>query len=246
MSTDQETLQPVSVLTNLWDILTAPSLALRRVSTVQPRSWWFPALLAYITPLLYVGLTMDLQVAQAEKAVARQLSTMPPEQVETARALMERMTQPSTIFFTHAGSTLVALLLAWAVAMLILYFGISLLGTSVQTNGLWAAVVWTWVPLALRPLVQLVWSLISGHLLLYQGLSYFVASGDMLQDTKNPLFLAAAQIDPFNLWHLVLIYLLLRVVGRLGRGSSLGVTIFYALILGGVHLIPAFTSRLIG
>jgi len=246
MTTNQNQLHPVSPLINLWDIITAPSLALRRVSSIQTRSWWLPALLAFATPVLYVGATLDMQVAQAKKAVAQQLSTMPPDQVETTRSLVERMIQPSAILLTTVGTSLLALLLAWAFAMLILYFGIALLGTPVRANGLWAAVVWTWVPLALRPLVQLAWSLLSGHLLTYQGLAYFVASGDIAQDSKNPLFLAAAQIDPFNLWHLALIYLLLRVVGRLSRLSSVGVTIFYALIMGGIHVIPAFTARMIG
>ena len=246
MGTQPNTPQPVSILINLWDILTSPSQALRRVSTVQTRTWWFPALLALLAPIIHLVATLDLQVAQAKKAIAIQLSAMPPDQVEAARPLMERMAQPTTILLTASVSTVVALALAWTFAMLILYFGIALLGTPVRAQNLWTAVLWTWVPLALRPLVQMAWNLYSGTLIQYPGLSFLVSSGDPLKDAKDPLYLLAAQIDLFNLWHLILIFLLLRVVGRLGRGSSLFITLFYALILGGVHILPALTTRLIG
>lgn len=232
---------------NLRDIIAAPSVALRRVSAVQTRrDWWFPALLALLTSLLHLGLTLDLQIANAREAAAQQLSLMPPEQAEAARAMMDAMLQPKTMFLTSAASLLFALLMAWLFAMLILYFGIALLGQPVKVNALWAAVAWTWIPLALRPLVQLAWTLATGSLLQYQGLSYFVATGDPLADGKNPLVLALAQVDLFNLWHLALIYILLRTVGKRGRGGSLAILAVYILVLGGAHVIPALITRLIG
>ena len=246
MTTLTDSSPPAHILINLRDIIAAPGAALRRVSTLNTRDWWFPALLALIAPLLYLGLTLDLQVANAREAAARQLSLMPPDQAEAARGMMDAMLQPKTMFLTGAASLLFALLMAWLFAMLILYFGIALLGQPVKVNALWAALVWTWIPLALRPLVQLAWTLATGSLIQYQGLSYFAATGDPLADGKNPVVLALAQIDLFNLWHLALIYILLRTVGKRGRGGSLGILTVYALILGGAHVIPALITRLIG
>ncbi len=246
MSVTEATLKPVNFLVNFWDIVTDPVTALARVSFVQPRSWWFPALLSFLTPLLYLALTIDMHVAQARKQMALALSQIPQDQIEAARPMMEKMTQPGVLFGTAAGSLVAGLLIAWGLSMLILYFSIALLGTPVKASGLWAALLWTWIPFALRPLVQLAWSLHSGALITYTGLTYFIASGNPINDQRNPLFVAASQIDLFALWHLILIYILLRVVGKLGRGGAVALTILYALILLGVHVLPVAASRLTG
>ena len=244
MTTTDATPKPVNFLVNFWDIITAPRLALRRVSSVQTRSWWFPVLLSLATPLIYVALTLNLQIAEVKKTAALRLSAMTPEQADAARPMLERMTQPNALLLTTATQVALGLLVAWAIGMLIFYFGIALMGTSVKPQALWAALAWTWTPFALRPLVQLAWSLYSGSLVKYPGLSYFFASGQISEDQRNPLFLATAQMDLFGLWHLALIYLLLRVVGKLGAGGSLFLTLLYAAIQIGYHMIPAALAQL--
>ena len=246
MTPTTDTPKPVNFLINFRDIIAAPGLALRRVSAVQVHSWWFPVLLAILTPILHMALTLDLQVERAKKVAALQLSNLTPEQADAARAAIERMTQPQTLLMTHAVQVVLGLAFAWALAMLILYFSIALIGTPVKVNGLWAAVAWTWIPLALRPLAQLIWNLYSNSLIQYPGLSYFFTSGKIAEDQKNPLFIAATHLDLFSLWHLVLIYILLRVVGKLGVGSSFIVTLLYALIQLGVRVLPTMIPKLMG
>jgi len=246
MTTATVTLKPANFLINLWDILTAPSEAFRRISTVQPKSWWFPALLSLITPILHVYFTMDLQIERMKKVSALQLSNMTPEQADAARPVIERMAQPNAILLSALAQIVLGLLVVWGITMLILYFGIALTGSSPKTSGLWAAIAWSWTPLALRPLWQLVWNLASGTLIKYPGASYWVATGKITEDQRNPLFLTAAQIDLFALWHLLLVYFLIRVVGKLGRGSSLLLTLAYAIIQLGVHLLPLLLTNLSG
>ena len=244
MTTVKSSVQPVNPLVNLWDILTAPGLALERVSTVQTRSWWLPALLALLTPLLHIALSMDLQIERVKQGIAMSLAAMPPDQVEAARPVMERMLQPNALLLSTLTQVALGLVVSWAIAMLILYFGIALMGTPPKTSGLWAAIIWTWIPFAIRPLVQLAWNYFTNTLIQYPGLSYFVATGDIAADQRNPLYVAAAQIDLFALWHLVLIYILLRVVGKLGGGSSFFLTLLYGVILLGVHVLPTLISGL--
>ncbi len=246
MTTSVSTVKPVNFLVNFWDILTAPSLALERVSTVQTRSWWFPALLSVVTPLLHVALTLDLQIARVQKGIALSMSNMTPEQADAARPMLERMLQPNTLLLTTATQVVAGLLVTWAISMLILYLGISLLSSSPRPNGLWTALTWAWTPFALRPLVQLAWNLYSNSLIKYPGLSSFVATGKLADDQRNPVFIATTQMDIFAVWHLILIYLLLRVVGKLGTGSSLLLTVFYAAIQIGVHLLPVLAAKLTG
>ncbi len=246
MTTSVSTAKPVNFLVNFWDILTAPSLALARVSTVQTRSWWFPALLSVVAPLLHVALTMNLQIARVQKGIALRLSNMTPEQADAARPMLERMLQPNALLLTTITQVVFGLLITWAIGMLILYLGISLLSSSPRPGGLWAALTWTWTPFAIRPLVQLAWNLYADSLIKYPGLSSFFATGKIAEDQRNPVFIAATQMDIFAIWHLILIYLLLRVVGRLGNGGSLLLTIVYAAIQIGAHLLPVAITQLAG
>lgn len=238
--------QPASMLVNLRDIIAAPARTLTRVSTVQTRTWWLPALLAALTPILHTALTLDMQTELARKMTQLQLAEIPPEQAEAAQAMMERMTQPAFLLGMGALQSVIGLIFAWILAMILLYFGIALLASPPRVNGLWAAVAWTWIPLALRPLAQLGWELATGQPIIYHGLSYFVATGDMLADAKNPLFALASFLDPFALWHLALIYVLARSVGKLGRGGGLFLTLFYALVQAGVRVLPVLLSAWIG
>lgn len=244
MTTTTITRTPAKFLINFWDILTAPNEAFRRISTVQSRSWWIPALLALLTPILHVYFTMDLQIERMKKVSALQLSNMTPEQANAARPTIERMAQPNTILLSSLAQIALGLLIVWGITMLILYFGIALMGSTPKPNGLWAAIVWSWTPLAIRPLWQLVWNLSRGALIKYPGVSYWVATGKIAEDQRNPLFLAAAQLDLFALWHLILVYFLIRIVGKLGRGSSLLLTLVYAFVQLGIHLLPLLLTTL--
>ncbi len=246
MTNDSSSIKPVNPAANLWDIVTAPSLALERVSTIQTRSWWLPALLALIAPILHIALTLDLQIERIESNIALRLSVMPAEQANAARPMMERMLQPNVLLFSTFTQVAVGLLLSWALAMLILYFGIALLGKPPKSAGLWSAIIWAWIPFAIRPLVQLAWNAYTHSLVYNPGATYFVATGNVVEDQQNPLYVAATQIDMFSVWHIILIYVLLRVVGKLGRGGSLFMTALYMILMLGIHVLPSILTKLAG
>ena len=51
-----------------------------------------------------------------------------------------------------------------------------------------------------------------------------------------------SQIDLFGLWHVILIYVLLRVVAGRGRGSAALLTFLYALIQVGLRVLPTLAG----
>lgn len=232
-------LRPVNTFRLLIDIIAAPSETLRRVSEVQPRSWWLPALLSVVSALAYLGVTLGETAAEAAKQAQLQLGTLTPDQAAAAAPMIERFTSPAFLFGSGAVTILLGLLIAWGLASLLLYFGASLAGEQVKIGKLWPAIVWTWIPFALRGFLQTAWSAVNGSLIHYPGLSYWFATGDTVHDQTQPLFALASQIDLFGLWHVVLIYLLLRVVARLGGGGAIILTLVYAIITLALRLIPA-------
>ncbi|MCO6453202.1 MAG: YIP1 family protein [Caldilineales bacterium] len=238
MSISTSEIKPVSPFINLIDVIASPATALRRISEVNRRSWWLPALLSIVGTILYLWVGRDFIAAEAMKQVQVQLSNMPPDQVEAARPMMERFTQPNFIFATGAATTLIGLALAWAISTLLIYLGAALAGASFKFGGLWPAVIWTWLPLAIRSYVQTLWVVITDSIVLYPGLSRFFATGDTTADQASLLYVAAAQVDLFAVWHLVLIFVLFRAVARLGIASSTILTLLYAVISIGLRLLP--------
>lgn len=232
-------LHPVNTFRLLIDIIAAPSEALRRVSEVQPRSWWLPALLTVLAALAYLTVTLNEAAAEAAKQVQVQMGTLPPEQAAAAAPMIERVASPTFIFGMGAVTIVLGLLFAWGLASLVLYLGASLAGGQVKIGKLWPAIIWTWLPFALRGFLQTAWSAVNGSMVRYPGLSYWFATGDSVKDQTQPLYVLAGQIDLFSLWHLLLIYLLLRVVARLGGGGAIILTLVYAIINLALRLIPA-------
>lgn len=239
MTLRPDELHPVNTFRLLIDIIAAPSETLRRVSEVQSRSWWLPAVLSLASAFAYLGVTLNETAAEAAKQVQMQLGTMPPDQAAAAAPMIERVTSPSFIFGTGAITILLGLLIAWGLASLILYLGASLFGGQIKIGRLWPAIVWTWIPFALRGFLQTGWSAVNGSPIHYPGLSYWLATGDAVKDQTQPLFALASQVDLFGIWHGLLIYLLLRAVARLGSGSALVLTLVYIAINLGLRLVPA-------
>ncbi|RME84702.1 MAG: hypothetical protein D6775_04655 [Caldilineae bacterium] len=241
-TTVEQDIQPANIITNLIDLIAAPKQALQRVGLRNTRSWVFPALLCLLGGFLYLWITLDEQIALATRQAEIRLSTLPPEQVEAARPMLERLTRPGFMLGSGTVSMAVGLVAGWILALGILYFGTAIASGPIKAGSLWSALVWTWTPFALRSFLQAAWAAVNNAMVRYPGLSYFVASGDVAADQRNPLYLAASQVDLFALWHLVLVYLLLRVLGRLGGFGAFILTLLYAGISVGARLLPVLVG----
>lgn len=239
MTTNTAAPERANVLAMLVDIVGAPQRAFRQIK-FYPGSWWLPALLAVLTGFLNLWLSLPFIVPEAKKQLQIQLANqnLTPEQLETARATGERFTEPNMILLQGAVALVIGLLLAWVLGTLIIYLSSSIGGSNIKPIVIWSAIVWSWAPFVIRNLFQSVWVTVTGNYLYIRnpGLAFFVSSGDSLVDRTDPLVVAAAQIDIFSLWHLVLIFILLRAIPRMGTGSSFFVTLLYALINVGVRV----------
>jgi hypothetical protein len=79
--------------------------------------------------------------------------------------------------------------------------------------------------------------LYSGKLIVNPGLSYFVASGDLLADSRNFLWILTGMLDLFFVWHVLLVSALIKAVRP--KGNPLGLTLVYVLLYVLLRLVPA-------
>lgn len=243
---DSATSSP-SGLVLLMGIIDRPRATLAAV-LAQPRwKWLIPLVicLAATTLLLVVSADeLSQQAAQQQTATMLALEDQMQGMTEAQRAQMRQQmatfTSPLVLGLIGFATSAIGLLIGWLLGAGILYFGLAIGGNETSYAPLVAALSWTWLPFALRDLVSAGWTLATGVVRVNPGLSYFVSTGDSVADARNPLWLLAGQIDLFWLWHLVLIYALVKAVRP--RGGALGLTIVYALLYLAVRVGPALLA----
>jgi hypothetical protein len=106
--------------------------------------------------------------------------------------------------------------------------------------------MWTWLPFAVRDLVQAVYVLVNGALPLNKGLSFLVASSDQAQNAGNIAYGFLSQVDPFLAWHLFLVAIGLTVTTRSTTLKTTVGTISYWALTAVVGLAPSLLGMLAG
>jgi hypothetical protein len=214
----------------------------------QPRWKWLLPLaicLAATAFLLLVSAEALSQQASQQQAAAMQaledqMQGMTESQREQMRQQMATFTSPLALGLIGLATSAIGLAIGWLLGAGILYLGLAIGGGEASYASLAAAMSWTWLPFALRDLVSAGWTLATGMVRANPGLSYFVATGDSVADASNPLWLLAGQVDLFWLWHLALVYALVKAARP--RGGALGLTIVYALIYLALRVGPALLA----
>ncbi len=219
----------------------------------RPRSWWLPALLLIVSLAALAWVSAPYQVKLANErlneTLARLNTPLSEEQLALAR---ERgiMTVPRYLL-SAIGLGSVSLALGWLLRAGILHLSALALGYRGPWQKVFAAVVWSAWPFLARNVLQAILILWHRQIVPYEGLSFLVASGDWLADSRNLWYAFLAQVDPFVLWHLVLLAVGLAAATGLTRRKA-GVMalsvwlLFAALKLAPVAISASFTRRLMG
>jgi hypothetical protein len=234
-----------------WSLLVGlidrPVRTFASIAASPRRRWIVPLLLVVAAFLVGLALTGQQQVVAATQQMRMQLAAqadqIPPEQMEQVQAQMAQFTQPAVVLGLAGVTSLLGLLLALLLASAVIYFSALMSGSDVPFATVWAMVPWTWLPFALRDVVRGLYVRITGEMALHPGFSGFVAAADMTANAGNPLYLILAQVDLFALWHLGLVYALLRGGMRLSQGKALALTLVYAAISLAVRALPGLLVR---
>ena len=185
----------------------------------------------------------DIALQQAEA----QLAQMSDEQVEAARATMEFTMSLPFMLATGIGFGLIALVIGVLAQTAYFYFATMLTGGDDTNFGaMFTISAWTRLPLAIGFLVQAAFVWVSQGAIRYPGLAPLVASGNALEDAKNPIIPLLARFDLFWLWHLLLVVLGVAVVARISRSKSLLLTLIYVVLVLGMAVVPSLIARAFG
>lgn len=243
-------LKPESLLSLLLGMVDRPRRSLGQVLAFPRWKWAAPAvltLLALVILLLVSARLLAEQAAQQQalafSEIEGQLGAMTDAQREEMRQQMTMLVSPPAIAGIALATRTVGLFVGWTIGAAILYFGLVVGGLEIGFGAMFAGYSWTTLPFVVRDLADAAFVVLTGSLRINPGLSYFVATGDVLADARNPLWVLTSQIDLFFLWHVVLVYALIRAARQ--RGGAFGLTLVYVLIYLALRVIPPVLAGLL-
>lgn len=221
-----------------------PSRAMEAV-VERPRSWWLAALLIFaslaITTLLTAPMQVELANARTTEAIDRITAEMPESQAEMVRESTKPMTVPRFLL-TGVGLGTVFMILGWLTRAGIIHLSSMAAGGKSVWPATFAVSVWAMLPDVLRHLVQLGCMVVNARCVEFQGLGFLVSSGDWLADSRSVLYVLAESIDPFVIWHLILLTVGIVAATKLSKGKSALMAFLVWAVLTALRLIPVAIS----
>lgn len=232
-----------SSLSLLPGIVDRPNATLAQVVAYPRARWVLPAVVSLAALLLYVAVAAPYLAEQMMQQVQSRMGSLQPGQQEQVQEQISRLTTPGAVTLLTLISGGLSLALAWLIGSLILFFGLLLAGEEIGFSSVVAGFSWTWLPLALRNLVDAGWVFFTQEVIVNPGLSYFVSTGDPVADAQNYLWNLARYMDLFSLWHVLLVFLLARVFNRKSAGL---LTAVYVVISLGLRVVAATALGALG
>ncbi len=227
----------------IWAVLVSmidrPGAAAANIAAYPRWRWLLPVLMITAAVAVSLALTAPLLTVQARQVMAEQIARMPAEQARMIAPQLEQLQTPQVIAGTAVATTLVGLLLGWLIQAVVLYFGVLIAGGELEFKRTLAVMPWLSLPFALEFILQAVFAMTQGHLVINQGLSYLVSVGKPMEDMRSLAYVALGQLTLFRLWHWVLVNALLRNAVKLTGGTATVMTLVYAVLGLGVQLALA-------
>jgi len=232
-----------TVWSNLAGIVDRPAETLGGVYRRPRWAWLGPLLIVFLALAVFAVASTPYTVELAREQVRRSVAGMSEQQAAMVLSSLDRMTAPIMGVTATVGG-LIAVAIGLLVATGVLYFAGLVSGTELNFVPLLSMMAWTWIPFAVRHLVQAGFILVRRGLIVNQGLSWLVSVGDPLKDAGNIVYYLLGFVDVFMLWHLILVWAGTRGAGRLSWGRAFVIAIAYAAVNIGLGWIPVAVSRI--
>lgn len=225
----------------LGPLIDRPGVAFERIRK-RPHSWWFPALLLLLTMMVLVWHVVPFEALRQQEQMESILDRLPEAQREVIEQQGRPVVTTRRLLISGVLGGAVVTVGGWLMRAGVLHLSAVALGGESQWGSTFATVVWSMFPMAIRNILQVVFIWVNGRAIVHQGLSFLVASGDPLMDAANPAYHILAAIDPFVIWHLVLLAIGTSVALRISKTRAAIFTVILWLVLTAFPVMLALLS----
>ena len=230
----------------LWGIIGRPARTLARLRDHPENMWLTPVILAMLLLIARALVTVPIADYAADQALEQQLSQMTPEGRAQIGDRISRSSSLNLRAATGIVSGLIGLWVRWLFRAGVIH-AVSLgLGGRNRFTQVFTMVLWTWMPLLARTLLQTLSIAFNGTLPAHQGLvAYLAAMGQTLPSGTQYTLLSQAQLDVFTLWSLMLLGLGVYITTELSKAKAVAVTAGYWALATALSLAPTFAGQLL-
>jgi len=222
----------ISVWRASLSIIDKPQATFASLLAFPRLKWLFPASLSVVILLVSVWVTAPYSSELAQEVAERQWQSMglTPEQINEFRDQAEQFISP--LFIGLQGSIIgaIGMVVVWLIMATLFYFVSIITGAEPTFGGVFLVVTWSYLPLTLRSLIQTIYIAVTGSFPVYPGLAALQVSGDPLKDGSNPLVALLGFIDPFWIWHIVLLVIGLAVAARFSNLKAFMIVLIYGIL----------------
>ena len=221
-----------------------PEQAMREAAA-RPRSWWLPALLLLIGLATFTLVTADAQISLANERSSQMIERMTANMSEEQAQLVREASRPlsrSSYLLSALGGGLATMAIGWLVRGALVHFGSMVFGGISTWGPTFATALWSMVPFFVRDLLLTALFVLQGRLPEQMGLAFLVSTGDWLRDSRSLSVAVLSNIDPFVLWHLVLLTLAISIATHMGRVQAAILAIAIWAIIMVAKLVPVVVS----
>jgi hypothetical protein len=241
----------------IWGMIARPRRTLEFLREHKSRGWLWIALLSMLLAVLLIAVSAPIsarlsqeQIRQQFEARGENLGEIPPE--AQARAMQFASNPLFTLVIPALGGVAV-LWIAWLVWAGALHLVGTMVGGNNSFGQMFRAVVWSWVPLLLRSMLQVVYVVATGELIKNPGLSglasgpepvpgEFVAPPGTGQLALQSLL---GQIDLFQIWNFILLVIVVIATARLSRRKAFVITLVVWILFALVRMLPALVTGMV-
>lgn len=231
----------------LLPVLFRPARTLRQVTESDTPVWSAPLLLLSLLAIVLVLVSGPVRVRQAQTVTTEpppDFQYWMPEQQEQYYQAQANMASPLFTYVFPGVKLIAGLWISWFLLGSLLHLGLTLAGSRSSNASALNLAAWASVPLAIRLIVQIVFTLATGNLVANPGLAGLYTPGE----GSFPLFLRAllAAVDIYVIWRLVLLGIGAGNMAGLPRLRTWVVTIVVVLLLMALTALPSLIGGSLG
>lgn len=239
MSADNDLVQPRrSFFALLWGMIRHPGLTLDYLRHSGGRAWILMALLAALSVVALVAAVAPITARLSQEALRAQMESQPGlfpegEDPEMQARISQFTTNPLLTVVMPSATGVIGMALGWLMWAGGLHLLSVMVGGNSHFGAMWAGVIWSYLPIALRNGLQTIFVMASGEPISNQGLSGLLVEersvAELIATPPSAGRLALqsllAQIDLFTIWNIVLLFIAVMTIARLSRRKALGITL---------------------
>jgi len=217
------------------------------------RIYWFTALLI----LLAIGIysftvtprairfsedTQDSQVVKGKEALPGGIRNIQKQVMGQLKQFSNIGSSGNIMQFIFILASPLVQIISWLLIALIYWGFVYIFRNKTEYSKILTVVVISAVPILISTLVNLFYTLFTGKIIIHTGLSGLVATGNILSDAVNPIYIVLSKIDIFILWSLILLILGIVISCKVKVLKAIS-TVLIVYILGFViAIIPTLIS----